>query len=314
MKPSANPLDPGSARTQIATTVSTYRIAAGQLKGRVLDYGAGLGLGSDVLRENGLEVDSYEPFPQRWKGRDKVTYTDSSKIPSGRYDGVVCFSVLNVVDPEVRYQVVKTIGRVLKDGGVALVTARTVADVSSASVKRPLAEPGAFAIGKRGEERYQKGFGQKELEEYVGEVLGADFTVDRNRLLNGASVIVRKTRRKPSSNPRHRSPMTRTVRKKLEGVLERGDRVLDYDRASLEDLYKLYDVVVTDQPLNETSLREVEGLLDARGVLVIVSGEQPPGLEDHFRKAGKFRGMLMVEGPLDPEGSRIAAEEERSAA
>jgi hypothetical protein len=108
--------------------------------------------------------------------------------------------------------------------------------------------------------------------------------------------------------------MTRTVRKKLEGVLERGDRVLDYDRASLEDLYKLYDVVVTDQPLNETSLREIEGLLDAKGVLVIVGGEQPPGLENHFKKAGKFRGMLMVEGPLDPEGARIAAEEERSAA
>lgn len=108
--------------------------------------------------------------------------------------------------------------------------------------------------------------------------------------------------------------MTRSLRKKLEGVVERDDRVLDYDKASGDDLYRIYDVVHTSQPLNATCLREIEGLLDDRGVLVIESGERPPGLEDHFKRAGKFRGMLMVEGPLNPEEARIEAEKERSGA
>lgn len=106
--------------------------------------------------------------------------------------------------------------------------------------------------------------------------------------------------------------MTRALRRKLEGVLERDDRVLDYDKASGDDLYRIYDVVVTSMPLNATSLREIEGLLDDRGVLVITSGEAPIGLEEHFSRSGKFRGMLMVEGPLNPEEARIEAEKERS--
>ena len=299
-------MDASSAKTQIATTVSTYQSAAGQLNGVVLDYGAGLGLGSDTLRTNGLKVDSYEPFPQRWKGKVKVTYTDSSRIPSGKYDGVVCFSVLNVVDPEIRRQIVKTIGRVLKPGGIALITARTNADVSSASVKRSLDEPGAFVIGKRGEERYQKGFGQKELEDYVKGILGPDFMVSKNRTLNGASIKVTKEMSDSRANPR------RTVTDLLSTVLELGDRLLDYDRASGEDFYRLYDVIHTDLPLNEESLTEIEGMLDDKGVLCILGGEEPSGLGDHFKKWGRHRGMLMVQGPKNPEAARIAAEKERN--
>lgn len=107
------------------------------------------------------------------------------------------------------------------------------------------------------------------------------------------------------------NPMTRALRQKLAPILEDDDRVLDYDRASGEELYRLYDVVVTDQPLNGEALTEIEGLLDDNGVLVILSGEMPPGLEDHFKRAVRHRGMLLVQHPRNPEEARINAEKQR---
>lgn len=111
-----------------------------------------------------------------------------------------------------------------------------------------------------------------------------------------------------SSRP---NPMTRSLRQKLATILEDDDRVLDYDRASGEELYRLYDVVVTDQPLNGESLTEIEGLLDDNGVLVILSGEMPSGLGDHFKRAVRHRGMLLVQHPKNPEEARIKAEQAR---
>lgn len=179
-----------SAKTQIATTVNTYNKASSQLtpNGRTIDYGAGLGLGADVLRNNGFVTDSYEPFPGRWKGQKEVTFTDSSEIPSSAYDNVTNFSVLNVVKPDVRDFIVSEIGRILAPKGKALITARTLQDVSAAKIKTPSTEPGGFIVG----DRYQKGFSQKELREYVKNVLGDGFTVQDNPKLNGASIKITK--------------------------------------------------------------------------------------------------------------------------
>lgn len=189
-----NPLDPRSAKTQIATTVSTYRMAAPQLSGRVLDYGAGLGLGSDTMRDAGLEVDSLEPFPERWLGSIPPRYRNSSSIPDNSYNGIVSFSVLNVVDPEIRDGIIRDIGRLLRPGGKALVTARTNSDVSKAKGAVPIPDdPGAYLIGKGSDARYQKGFSQSELESYARRLLGSGFTVQANRRLNGASILITKT-------------------------------------------------------------------------------------------------------------------------
>ena len=64
-------------------------------------------------------------------------------------------------------------------------------------------------------------------------------------------------------------------------------------------------------PLTEEALTEIEGMLDDDGVLVIESGETPAGLQDHFRKATRYNGLLLVQGPKDPEGARIKTEELR---
>ncbi len=296
-----NPMDPRSAKTQIATTVDTYRKAASMLGGKVLDYGAGLGLGTDALREEGLLADSFEPYPERWKGKQPPTYTDSADIPSDSYDGIVSFSVINVVEPDVRKFLFKEVARILQPDGTALITGRTRQDVGAAKNKTPHLEDGGYLVGE--DQRYQKGFTQTELERYAKEVLGPGFTVETNRALNGASIKI--TKGKP--NPANRS----TVRSKLSQIIEPGDRMVCYDTAKGEDFYRLWDIVHTALPLTDEALTEIEGMLDDDGVLVIESGETPTGLQDHFRKATRYNGLLLVQGPKDPEGARIKTEELR---
>ena len=118
----------------------------------------------------------------------------------------------------------------------------------------------------------------------------------------------RQPRRIAMKTKEFRNPMIRT---KLSRILEPGDRVLDYDRAQGEDLYRLWDMVHTDKPLTKEALTEIEGLLDDDGVLVIQSGEEPSGLQDHFRKATRYQGMLLVQGPMNPEEARINTEKLR---
>lgn len=112
-------------------------------------------------------------------------------------------------------------------------------------------------------------------------------------------------------DPDLRNPRRSMIRSRLSRIIEPGDRVLDYDRAQGEDLYRLWDLVHTDMPLNEEALVEIEGLLDDDGVLVIQSGEEPAGLRDHFRRATRYGGMLLVQGPLNPEEARINTEKLR---
>lgn len=112
-------------------------------------------------------------------------------------------------------------------------------------------------------------------------------------------------------DPDIRNPRRSMIRTKLSRILEPGDRVLDYDRAQGEDLYRLWDMVHTDKPLTKKALVEIEGMLDDDGVLVIQSGEEPSGLQDHFRKATRYQGMLLVQGPLNPEEARINTEKLR---
>ena len=74
----------GSGATQRANTVPSYTKAStvAEIKegDTVLDYGAGLGLGSDELRKTGANVESLELDTSRWVSDTPVTYTDSSAI------------------------------------------------------------------------------------------------------------------------------------------------------------------------------------------------------------------------------------------
>ena len=299
----SNPKDRRSALTQIAGTVNTYRKAAKMLGGKVLDYGAGFGLGTDELRSSGLLTDSFEPFPEKWVGKRPPTYTDSVDIPNESYDSLVSFSVINVVDPDERKLLFKEVARILRPDGFALITGRDREDVEKSTTKIPHLEKGGYLVGKGKEQRYQKGFTQAELERYAKEVLGPGFTVETNKMLNGASIKITKGKT---------NPITRSmIRNKLSRIIEPGDRILDYDRAQGEDLYRLWDMVHTDMALSPEALVEIEGMLDDDGVLVIQSGEEPAGLRDHFRRVTRYNGMLLVQGPMNPEEARINTEKLR---
>jgi hypothetical protein len=169
-------------KTQIAGTFPTYRKALGLLdaelpEGRTLDFGAGLGMSRD------LGFDTYEPFPRA--GFDP-TYRSASDIPDASYDRLTNLNVLNVVPREIRDQIVSDIGRVLKPGGVGIVTTRGRDVMSAKGALGP--EPMSVITSA---DTYQKGFSQRELQEYLQSVLGDAYGVSPVRLGPAGAMIRR---------------------------------------------------------------------------------------------------------------------------
>jgi len=158
-----------SARTQIVGTMPTYEKARDILSKEgiqgadVIDFGAGKGLGSTMMKAH-----SFEPYPQGWY----PTYTKSEDIPSDAYKGLLNLNVLNVLDPEMRAHTVKEIGRVMQpEGGTGLITTRG-RDVMNTIGGRAGPEPMSVITSR---DTYQKGFEPNELREYIKYILGGDF-------------------------------------------------------------------------------------------------------------------------------------------
>ena len=177
MPPASN-----AQKTQIAGTFPTYKKALGLLdaefpEGKTLDFGAGLGMSRD------LGFDTYEPFPRA--GFDP-TYRSAADIPDASYDRLTNLNVLNVVPREVRDQIVSDIGRVLKPGGVGVVTTRG-RDVMTA---KGMAGPEPMSVITSAD-TYQKGFSQRELQEYLQSILGEAYGVSPVRLGPAGAMIRR---------------------------------------------------------------------------------------------------------------------------
>jgi SAM-dependent methyltransferase len=175
-----------SRRTQIATTTPTYakvgRLLEDLLPGtpRLLDYGAGRGLGSALLG-----CDSLEPHPP---ATFTPTFTSKDQIEAGSYDAVVCLHVLNVVPPEVRREIVLDIARVLRPGGAAVIVTRG-RDVLTVKNAVPGPEPMSRILGEGDAAWYQKGFTQGELLSFIEEVLDETFTVEPLKLGTPAVLV-----------------------------------------------------------------------------------------------------------------------------
>ena len=183
---------PENARkTQIAGTLPTYKKAADILaktgiKGRALDFGAGLGHGT---KELGKGAHSYEPFPGE---KFKPHFVEVGNIPDNAYHKIVNLNVLNVVPnagkQRIRDAIVKHIGRVLAPGGVAIITTRGK-DVLT--IKGTPGEEPMSMISKIG--TYQKGFTPGELQEYVQGLLGDEFAVSKIKL-GPAGIMIKKAK------------------------------------------------------------------------------------------------------------------------
>ena len=226
--------DASNAReTQVGNTTNTYNKAASILNqnsgGRTLDYGSGRGKGSEAIGS-----DSYEPFPREGY---EPTYKDNEQIADESYEKIVNLSVLNVVPPDVREGIVKEIGRILTVNGEAIISARTINDVSKAKNKVPFeGEENAFLITNNGKQTYQKGFTNRELLQYVQQTLGDDFEVtlapktpDGNKI-NGAAILVKKI--KSSLDAPAPTPAPAKTNAELEDI---GNAFLEQEGLTLDD-------------------------------------------------------------------------------
>lgn len=192
---------PGSGTTQIAGTTPMYQKAIQWLMKQhptansVLDYGAGLGLGTDAMRAEmapGAVVHSLEVNPERWRGSEPPTYTDDSQI-NRQYDLITNTNVLNVLPKAIRDDVVRNIGETLAPGGKALITTRGWSgDVGATRGGAPGEEPRSIMVMRGNQPVFQKGFDQAELHDYISDLLGNGFTVARAPGFGKAGVLVTK--------------------------------------------------------------------------------------------------------------------------
>lgn len=105
-----------SHRTAIARTKLSAPAAAlhtqGALRGRVLDYGCGRGADVRILRNNGHNIEGYDPH-------------FAPEEQQGKYDTILCTFVLNVIEDErERRLVLEHIAHLLAPMGRAYVTVR----------------------------------------------------------------------------------------------------------------------------------------------------------------------------------------------
>jgi SAM-dependent methyltransferase len=176
---------PGSDTTQISTTTGSYTKAALYLRdtlnlpetAKVLDYGAGLGMGTQAIQRVFQNTESYEPLPGR--ATQAPTYTRNTQIPQRAYDAVICLNVLNVLEKPTRDQVMLDILRAVKPGGgVAIIGTRGWSGDVAANkfVEMDPEDDHAGWLERKtatGVTRvYQKGFTSQELARYAQSIWG----------------------------------------------------------------------------------------------------------------------------------------------
>jgi len=195
--------------TAISTTVGTYKkvnkIFDDANVKTVHDFGSGLGLGSKEFTNK--IVTNHEPFVPvekiiKSKGKIPDYKTADDVIFSEGFaskDGVVNANVLNVIeDPMERSNVVRQISQLISDKGIAVITTRGN-EVTKAAQASKNATPfnDGWIFGKGDKKTFQKGYSQKELEEYIKSILGDKFKVEKipsKYKIGTSGVIIRKNK------------------------------------------------------------------------------------------------------------------------
>lgn len=173
----------GQHSTQITSTVNTYKkigdfISNEGLEGKsVLDASSGLGVGTQALRDMGMDVDDVEPYPS--SKRIPPTYSRYEDIDK-KYDYIISNAVLNVIPDDWRSDVLKSMADKLKVGGKLFINVRDAKGVSSQKQKIELDDPSEILVtdSKGNIRAYQKGFTRSSLKEYVERELGDMFEVE----------------------------------------------------------------------------------------------------------------------------------------
>ena len=232
--------DRSAANTQIDTTMGAYAAVARNLFAKIpnlkniLDYGAGKGRGtasvSRALKSKSVDanVRSYEPFPENWAKSltEEPDYTSADNIKDGSQDAVVNLNVLNVVPRAIRDNIIENIGRVLKDGGIGVISSRRWkgdVDTIKPANSRAGEEPNSFYVTRKlkGETQtnYQKGIEPDELVAYVQELLPT-FDVRKINGYGASAVIIQKPNGTPLLDSILKSEKTQSKGTGSESTLE----------------------------------------------------------------------------------------------
>jgi len=203
-------------KTAITSTIGTYKKVNNMLtdlnKNNVLDFGAGIGIGTRQFTNK--KVISYEPFvPSEKILKSKIKFEGklfTGRLPDytnvddillkegfGSKDAVVNLNVLNVIaDKTQRANAVKNISQLIKRDGLAVITTRGPEVAKQADLSKNAIEfSDGFIFGKGSERTFQKGYSQKELENYIKNILGDTFSVEKipgKYKISSSGVIIKK--------------------------------------------------------------------------------------------------------------------------
>ncbi len=81
------------------------------LKGKILDFGCGLGKDVEFLKEKGFDIQGYDPYY-------------APEYPTEKFDTIICHYVLNVLFPKEQTYVLMSVSELLKPTGKAYFTVR----------------------------------------------------------------------------------------------------------------------------------------------------------------------------------------------
>ena len=178
----------GRHTTQVKNTINSYKKFGEWVKAdsngkevSILDASSGLGLGTEWLRENGMEVDDVEPYPS--ENRVKPTFTSYDEI-NKKYDYIVSNAVLNVIPDDWRANVLHNMADKLKVGGKMLINVRGASSIAKqgkeGATRITLDEPSEILVTRPDGsiKSYQKGFTKDELKSWCEKELGDGYTVE----------------------------------------------------------------------------------------------------------------------------------------
>lgn len=178
----------GRHTTQVKNTINSYKkfgeFVKEDSKGRdvdVLDASSGLGLGTEWMRENGMNVDDVEPFPS--KDRTAPTYTKYDDVKK-KYDYIISNAVLNVIPDDWRANVLHDMADKLKVGGKLVINVRGAQSIKTqgteGKTRTTLDDPSEILVHRPDGsiKAYQKGFTKEELRDWCKQELDEDYSVE----------------------------------------------------------------------------------------------------------------------------------------
>lgn len=327
----------GQHSTQITSTVNTYKkigdfISNEGLEGKsVLDASSGLGVGTQALRDMGMDVDDVEPYPS--SKRIPPTYSRYEDIDK-KYDYIISNAVLNVIPDDWRSDVLKSMADKLKVGGKLFINVRDAKGVSAQKQKIELDDPSEILVtdSKGNIRAYQKGFTRSSLKEYVERELGGMFEVEtanpgNSGMASGMTAVVVTRKRPGDLRFRDVSEVKAGMSEKVSGLAKLGttvnivsiddirSEVSDHDYADMMSKSKgwydtdtdtitiVADNIEDEQDLERTILHEVvahKGLRDLLG----------NRFDDTMRKIFDSMEETDQRSYLDRYGDQVIAAEE----